>query len=181
MRPASALRRLGLLAALAALVAAPAATAGTPTPPKGVRDQLQDPRLLLSLPADRGAWTLWSGTVEGDPWWMVSSPRAQDVFGAQCRPTSKALTVCFHGMVRPGRNVKGRFTPGRSAVTGRVAPRVATVVAVDQARRALRVARARGAYLAVARGVPDTITVVARDGDGRVVARRVLDYRRPRA
>ncbi len=169
MPPAVSIRRLGAVALTAALVTAPAATAGTPAPPTGVREQIDDPVFLLSLPADDGAWTLWSGTLEGDVWWMLSSPRAQDIAGAPCAVKPPVLTVCFDGRV-------GR---ARSVVVGRVKPRVATVEAVDGSGRRLRSVRRGGAYLAVARGTPKKVTVVARDRDGDVVARRVLDDRRP--
>jgi len=168
MRPPSTIRRLALAGLAAALIAAPAATAGTPTPPTGVREQIADPVFLLSLPADGGAWTLWSGTLDGDVWWMLSSPRARKIAGAGCPRKPPALTVCFNGEVAPGRTV----------VVGRVKPRAATVTAVDQAGRKLRLARRGGAYLAVARGRPKTVTVVARDRSGDVVARRFFDYRR---
>lgn len=163
MPPLTSIRRLAVAGLAATLVAVPVATAGTPTPPKGVRDQLQDPAFVLSMPADRGAWTLWSGTVEGDRWWMLSRPRAQQIGGAACPATARALTVCFNGT----------FGDDRFVVVGRVAPGLA-VAAADASGRALRKARRGAAYLAVARGAPRTVTVVARDRRGDVVARRVL-------
>ncbi|MGE0027273.1 MAG: hypothetical protein AB7O78_07410 [Thermoleophilia bacterium] len=166
MRPAPTTRLLVLAGLAAALVAVPIATAGAPTPPKGVRNQLTDPAFVLSLPADGGAWTLWSGTVEDDRWLVLSRPRAQEIGGAACPATAKALTVCF----------SGTFGAQRSVVVGRVGPGIA-VSAVDDSGRALRKARRGDAYLAVARGVPRKVTVVARNRDGDVVARRVLAYR----
>ena len=169
MRPPPTIRRLALAGLTAALIAAPAATAGTPTPPTGVREQIEDPVFLLSLPDDGGAWTLWSGTVNGDRWWMLSRPRAKVIAGAACPKAPRVLTVCFHGS----------FGPVRSVVVGRVKPRAVTVEATDGSGRRLRSVRVGGAYLAVARGTPKKLTVVARDRDGVVVARRVLVYREP--
>ncbi len=168
MRPASTLRRLTLIGVAASLVAAPAATAGPPTPPREIRTILQEPVFLLSLPADGGAWTLWSGTLDGDRWWMLSRPRATEVGGGPCPATSKRLTVCFNGVVGTGRTV----------AVGRVAPGLA-VRAVDESGRPLPKARQGDAYLVVARGMPQKVVITARDRGGDVVARRTVVYREP--
>lgn len=177
MGPVPTIRRLVLAGLAAALVAAPVATAGTPTPPKGVRDQLQDPVFVLSMPDGAGAWTLWSGTVEGDRWWMLTGPRAGVIAGAPCPETSAALTVCFHGRVTQRKPVVRRWT----VAVGRLGDRVATISATDLQGRSLRRVQRDGAYVVVAHGTPKAITVVARDRRGHVVARRFLDYRTPRA
>jgi hypothetical protein len=155
------------LAALAvALGAVPVAAAAPPTPPNAVRQFLTEPQFVLSMPDEGGAWTLWSGTLAGDVWWVLSAPRASTVGGAACPPTSRVLTVCFENVVW-----------GRNVLVGRVGPRAATVKAFDGEGRRLRSVRRGGAYLAVARGRPELVTIVARDREGRVVARKTRDYR----
>lgn len=166
MRPAQLIRRLGLLGLSAAVLAVPVAAAGTPTPPEGVRTQIENPTLLLAMPADGGAWTLWSGTLEGDLWWMLSRPHAQTLGGGPCPVKPVVLTICF----------SGGFGPDRSVVVGRVKPRAASVEAVDAAGRPLRTVRQGAAYLSVAQGTPSKVNVRARDRRGRVIARLVVRY-----
>ncbi|HTI34698.1 MAG TPA: hypothetical protein VL422_13550, partial [Miltoncostaea sp.] len=123
---------------------------------------------VLALPADGGAWTLWSGTMDRRPWLVLSSPRAEKVGGAQCPAPSRPLTVCMWGSF------------GRAGVVvGRVRPRVASVVVRDGAGHRLRSVLHGGAYLAVAPVAPGRFTIVARDRHGDVVARKVKYDHRP--
>jgi hypothetical protein len=163
----STIRAVAVAGLAAALGAVPVTAATPPTPPNAVRQVLAEPQFLLSLPAGDGAWTLWSGTLDGDVWWALSAPKAAQIAAAACPATSRVLTVCFENAVW-----------GRNILVGRVAPRAATVAAFDDKGRRMRSVRRGGAYLAVARGRPEVVTIVARDREGKVVARKTRDYRR---
>jgi hypothetical protein len=157
-------RAVALATVAAALGAVPVAAAAPPPPPRAVQEFMTEPRFVLSLPADGGAWTVWSGLVGPDRWYALSSPRAGRVTGAACADPSRLLTVCFHGSVVAGRRV----------VVGRV--RATTVAAFDDGGRRLRSIRRGDSYLVVSGEAPTRVTVVGRDARKRVVARRTLVY-----
>ena len=155
-------RRLAAAALAAVACTAGVAVADAPTPPGDVKLLFADPVFVLSIPAGGGAWTLWSGEVQGVAWLAVSAPRAEKVGGSQCRRSSRPLTVCMWGSF------------GRAGVvTGRVTTRVASVAVFDGKGRRLRSARRGNAYLAVAAVGPSRYTIVARDRHGDVVGRVV--------
>lgn len=149
-----------LLAALAAAVVGATPAVAAPTPPSAIRAMLTDPVFVVSLPADGGAWTVWSGGFAGDPWYAVSSPRAGRIGAGQCPPRRKAVTTCLSGVVLPGWTV----------VVGRVRPAL-SVEGHDGAGRPLRTKVRGGGYIALVHATPERVVVLARDASGRVVGR----------
>ena len=162
----SSIRAVAAAGLVAAFGAVPVAAAAPPTPPRAVQEFMTEPRFVLSLPADGGAWTVWSGLLGPDRWYALSSPGAARIAAAACAAPSRLLTVCLSGTVGPHRTV----------VLGRV--RATTVAAYDEKGRRLRSIRRGDSYLVVARGRPKRVTVVGRDAEGDVAARRVLDSER---